>query len=85
MLNNVPFKVFIVLKNIYPCGLIMYCTTIVHKLTRHRKNRKCSTKTTPKYASMVHKSIHQHGDSLDFQLIPQKEVKLTYRCFYTRK
>ena len=24
-------------KNIYPCGLIMYCTTIVHKQTQPRK------------------------------------------------
>ena len=48
MLNNFPTKTCIHwLKNIYPCGLIMHCTTIVQKLTQPRKSLKCSTKTTP--------------------------------------
>ena len=45
MLDNFPTKMFIHWpKNIYPCGLIMYSTTLVHKKTQ---TRKCSTTITP--------------------------------------
>ena len=60
-------KFVFIAKKSYPCGLIIYCTTIVYKLTQLKKSWKCLTKTPPE---LEIKDNHVTLNDTEFTLNP---------------